>query len=60
MKYLLEIERPSICGTWFERFLVEVQATSTHAAMEQIAFSLDEAERVVACVADQPDLREAA
>ena len=60
MRYVLEIERPSACHTWFERFIVDVRASDTQDALEQIAFSLDESERVVSCVVDQPDFLQAA
>ena len=59
MRYVLEIEHVA-CRTWFERFFIDVRASHAQDALEQIAFSLDKSERVVSCVADQPDFLEAA
>jgi hypothetical protein len=47
MKHVIEIERDSACGTWVERFLVEINAATVADAKALVAFSLDAAERIV-------------
>lgn len=59
MRYVVEIERPSVCNTWMERFLVEVRSAQEHDALERLAFSLDECERIVSCISDPSHYRDA-
>jgi hypothetical protein len=60
MKHMIEVERVSACGTWVERFFVELSAATAGDALAQVEFSLGESERIVAGVADAPDYFEAA
>ena len=57
---MIEVERVSACGTWAERFFVEVSAATAGDALAQVQFSLDESERIVGGVADAPGYFEAA
>src|SRR5262245_46616664 len=59
MRYIVEIERPSACNTWMERFLVEVRSFREQDALERLAFSLDECERIVSCISDPSHYRDA-
>src|SRR5262245_51931420 len=59
MRYVVAIERPSVCNTWMERFLVEIRSSGEHDALERLAFSLDECERIVSCISDPSHYRDA-
>jgi hypothetical protein len=59
LRYIVEIERTSVCNTWVERFLVEVRSAQEHDALERLAFSLDERERIVSCISDPTHYRDA-
>jgi hypothetical protein len=50
-RHAVEVERLSVCGTWTERFFVEVRAAAAHEALEQVAFTLRSAERIVSPMA---------
>ena len=60
VRFVLEVERQSVCRTWSERFLVQVQAVSVKHAQAMVAFGLEDAESIVSCVAEAPDYSAAA
>jgi hypothetical protein len=47
MKHLIEVERLSACGTWVERFFVEVHAATEEHARACVEFSLQDSERAL-------------
>jgi hypothetical protein len=58
-RYVVEIERPSVCNTWVERFLVEIRCMQERDALDRLAFSLDDCERIVSCISDPSHYRDA-
>jgi hypothetical protein len=44
--HLIEIERDSRCGTWVERYFVEIQAATLERAHDLIEFTARNGERI--------------